>query len=85
VPLSPAAAEVLGREPGLLSSVLGGGDDYELLFAAPPEAEGALRHAAREGGVPLAAIGTFIEGAAVSVRAADGGVLALERGGYRHF
>ncbi len=35
VPLSPATQAALARDPARLASVLGGGDDYELLFAAP--------------------------------------------------
>ena len=35
VPLSDAARQALAADPGLLDDVLGGGDDYELLFTAP--------------------------------------------------
>ena len=36
VPLSAAAREALGLDPGLLETALTGGDDYEILFAAGP-------------------------------------------------
>ncbi|MFQ5896151.1 MAG: thiamine-phosphate kinase, partial [Nitrospinota bacterium] len=63
LPLSPAlraAAERAGLAP--LEWALGGGEDYELLLAAPPHAVGALQRAVREAkGVPLTAIGRVRE------------------------
>ncbi len=48
LPLSPAARAALGVDPARLAAVLGGGDDYELLFAAPAAAEPHLDALARE-------------------------------------
>ena len=62
VPLSPAAQAALAREPALLQSVLGGGDDYELLFTAAPEAEPRLQQLARETGVAVTPIGRIEAG-----------------------
>lgn len=42
LPLSDAAAEVLEHEPALLAELVGGGEDYEILFAAPPAARAEI-------------------------------------------
>jgi thiamine-monophosphate kinase len=57
VPLSAAA-----RAAGRLELCLGGGDDYELLLAAPPEAASALAGQAARAGVALTRIGRFRAG-----------------------
>uniref|UniRef100_UPI0034E19F6A thiamine-phosphate kinase n=1 Tax=Roseomonas rosulenta TaxID=2748667 RepID=UPI0034E19F6A len=46
VPLSPAARALVVADPALLPVVLTGGDDYELLFTAAPEAAPAIAGAA---------------------------------------
>jgi thiamine-monophosphate kinase len=86
VPLSPAAGACVAADPALLPVVLTGGDDYELLFAAPPGAAGALRDAALRAGVPVTRIGRMMVGQpAVAVLGPDGRPLALARGGWSHF
>jgi thiamine-monophosphate kinase len=82
VPLSPGAA----AHPPLLPLLLTGGDDYELLFAAPAEAAEAVRAAARGAHVPVACIGHFAAGEpAVTVLGPDGAEMALPQGGWSHF
>jgi len=86
LPLSDAARAALAAEPGLLPLLLSGGDDYELLFAVPPEAAGAVRAAAAAAGVPVARIGRFLPGPPeVRVLGADGRPLALPQAGWSHF
>lgn len=86
LPLSPAARAALARDPGLMATVLSGGDDYELLFTVPSQREHALAAAARDAGVAVSRIGRIIA-AADGIRAVDaaGRPLALGAGGYRHF
>lgn len=86
VPLSPAARALVAADPALLGLCLTGGDDYELLFAAPREAEGEVLERAAAAGVPAARIGEFAEGA-VEVRVLDaaGAPMVLPRGGWSHF
>jgi thiamine-monophosphate kinase len=84
IPLSDAAAEALAEAPGLIETVLTGGDDYELLFAAPSEAAPALRAIAAETGVPITPIGRIREGKGVRALDRDGGVLDFATTGYRH-
>ncbi|WP_149535990.1 thiamine-phosphate kinase [Siccirubricoccus phaeus] len=86
VPLSPPAAALLAGDPALLPLVLGGGDDYELLFAAPPGQGAEVEARAAAAGVAVTRIGEFVEGPAeVRVLDAAGAPLALPRLGWSHF
>jgi thiamine-monophosphate kinase len=85
VPLSPAAQAALARDPARLASVLGGGDDYELLFAAPAAAAPSLAAIARETGVPVTPIGRLEAGSRVRVLDQAGQEIALAVKGYEHF
>ena len=85
VPLSPAARAAAGAADRL-PLCLTGGDDYELLLAVPPDREPALHAAARAAGIAVTRIGAFLAGPPhVTVRAPDGSILPLERGGWSHF
>ncbi|MEK9951447.1 MAG: thiamine-phosphate kinase [Curvibacter sp.] len=53
----PAARDASLDETARLGLVLGGGDDYELLFAAPAASTAAVQAAGRAAGVPLTRIG----------------------------
>jgi thiamine-monophosphate kinase len=85
VPLSPAAREALQLDSGLIETVLGGGDDYELLFAAPLSSGRALDELAAETGIPITAIGRISAGKGARVVDANGIEMAVERRGWRHF
>src|SRR6266704_3016164 len=63
LPLSPAAQRAVADEPDLPARLVAAGDDYELLFTAPPEAGEAIGRLAVELGLPITAIGTIDEGA----------------------
>ncbi len=80
VPLAPGlaeAAESLGRDP--LELAAAAGEDFELLFAAPPGSREALERAA---GLPVSWIGEAREGSGLRLLAAGG--RALEVRGYEH-
>ncbi len=87
LPLSDAARAAVGTDPALLSLVLAGGDDYELLFAAPPERSGEVLARAAAAGTAVTPIGAFAEGPPeVLARGADGAPLpAARQGGWSHF
>ena len=86
VPLSEAAAALLRARPDLLPRLLTGGDDYELLFAAPPGAAAEIAARGAACGVAVTRIGHFVAGnAEVAVRDAGGASLRLDRGGWSHF
>ena len=86
LPLSGAARAAVEADGELFSLIAGGGDDYEILFTAPPEKAAEIGAAAREAGVPVTKIGT-IEAAAAGLTLVDGSgrPIPLKQLGYRHF
>ena len=62
-----------------------GGDDYELLFTAPPAADHQIRAIAHDLGLRLTAIGMVVAGSGVRVEGPAGQPLSLGAPGYRHF
>lgn len=84
VPLSPAARSAVTVYPRLWATLLGGGDDYELVMAVPPRNRAALMAAARAAGVKVTRIGRFVRGAGVRLTRA-GKSVAATRKGYVHF
>ena len=84
VPLSLAAAAALAAEPALRETILTGGDDYELLITAAPEAGARMNDIGSRLGVPLTRVGRIAHGAGVRVLDAAGRELSFARTGYRH-
>lgn len=80
IPLSHAAHQLMGEGRIHLADLLGGGDDYELLFAAPPSARGYL-----EGWGNLSRIGTLREGSGITLYDAHGDVIPIQMTGWQHF
>jgi thiamine-monophosphate kinase len=75
VPFAQGAAEVAGSREAALELAVGGGEDYELLVALPPEKlEGAMA-AVAEAGSRLTEIGYATEGQGVALRLPGGGEL----------
>ena len=66
--------------------LLAGGDDYELLFAAPPRHRGAIEALSARLGLPLHRIGELTrERERLMLREADGTLAAPAAYGYDHF
>ncbi|MCF4164481.1 thiamine-phosphate kinase [Zavarzinia compransoris] len=80
LPLSPAAAASIAADAALLETVLTGGDDYELVFAAAPDSDLAALSAI----TPVTVVGRFEEGHGVRVLDGAGSALKLSRTGWRH-
>jgi thiamine-monophosphate kinase len=85
VPLSDPARAALAADPALLPRILGGGDDYELLFAAAPGDADRVLAAGHATQTPVARIGRFMDGAGVLVLDAAGAPIPLPRRGWSHF
>jgi thiamine-monophosphate kinase len=86
LPLSGAAGRAFTAAPGVMTTLLTGGDDYEILCAVAPESLDALLAEAAMAGVPLACIGTVTAGTeAPSFRDASGQVQRFGAGSFSHF
>ncbi len=88
VPLSKAAAAVTDGQ-SLRHNLLTGGDDYEIVFAAPAIARNRVERISQDSGVRLTRIGSFVEprDSVPRTEVLDGGGnrIDLGYGGYRHF
>lgn len=86
VPFSAASQAAIGVDGRLRRTAITGGDDYELLFAAPPSARAAVMRAASKAGTPVARIGHF-SGRDRKVRIVDSQsrVLRLAQAGFTHY
>ena len=85
-PLSGPARRWVNRQPDRLAALIGlatGGDDYELVCTAPPDAAAALQTAAEALGFGLFEIGRVMQGQGISARF-EGQAVKLTRTGYRH-
>jgi thiamine-monophosphate kinase len=90
VPLSTAARAVLATFPEHLTTVLTGGDDYEILFTAPPEAASELAELSRALDVPITNIGRMRSPSIgtqrqITVLDESGEPLVFDRSGWTHF
>ena len=68
-----------------IETVIGGGDDYELLFTAPRSYENALTSLGSDIDVPVTCIGSIDGTAGVRVIAPDDREILPTKTGYRHF
>ena len=78
LPIHPLAAKAGERA---LELALNGGEDYELLFAAPA----GVRVPRSVAGVRVTPIGRLVRGSAISLISIDGARRALKPGGWEHF
>ena len=77
VPLSPAARAVVANDATLPAVLATAGDDYELLFTAPPDADDEIVSLSRGLDLPITEIGAVEAGA--GVRLVDAGGRARSR------
>jgi thiamine-monophosphate kinase len=85
LPLSAAARAALAADPSLLAGLIGGGDDYEILFTAAPERAEEVAALAARLDLPLTRIGRLDEGRGLTVLDGDGSEMSLQSEGWRHF
>jgi thiamine-monophosphate kinase len=88
IPIHPGAARRFGTEA--LELALSGGEDYELVgVGAETAISAASARLGQQGEAPLIVIGEIRSQAGprpeVRVRSAEGGMVPVTRGGYRHF
>jgi thiamine-monophosphate kinase len=85
VPLSPAGRAAINAGQLTVSEAVSGGDDYELLFCAPPEARDALSRLSATLDVAITEIGEITAGAGVELIDGNGEAVVIDRPGYEHF
>jgi len=85
LPLSPAARVIVAGDPDIQPRLAAGGDDYELLFAAPGGSSGAIAAMSSRLGLPITMIGKIEAGSGVKLVDTDGRVIPSDKTGYRHF
>ncbi len=69
----------------LYECMLGGGDDYELVFTAPSTCREAVLAAGRTSGTAVSRIGRINSGSGLRIEAADGSEIQLSSLGFDHF
>jgi thiamine-monophosphate kinase len=86
LPLSAAATAALAGAPlESCARLLSGGDDYEIVFTAPPDAAAEIVALAKALGIGVAELGEVLAKPGVDVVDAAGDSISLMRKGYRHF
>ena len=86
IPFSEAASTLLARGTVQIETIVSGGDDYEILCAIPEDGFEPFVQAARQAGVAVASIGTFIAGSSIPrFLDREGREIALPRLSYSHF
>lgn len=82
LPIEPGLREAF---PGAWIQIAGGGEDYELLFAGPPNKVETACGRLVVGGLEATVIGAFDDGAGLRLRDADGGETPAPATGHLHF
>jgi thiamine-monophosphate kinase len=86
LPLSDCYREHFLHDPcELYSLALSGGEDYELLFTAPPSRREEIRSIFRELGTPVSEIGKVTAAPRLRVVSSNGEILPVEKNGFDHF
>jgi thiamine-monophosphate kinase len=85
IPVSAAAQSCLGAPEYGMDVVIGGGDDYELLFTAPPAMASRVIQAGESSGCAVTRIGRANAETRVRFAAADGKEMEIKKPGWAHF
>jgi len=85
VPLSDAAKAVLAADPGMIETVLTGGDDYEIVCTVPANRAEGFRFAAQAANVAVSEIGHIVAGEGACFVGTDGKALSFKRASFSHF
>jgi thiamine-monophosphate kinase len=76
---------VVAGDEVLRAQLATGGDDYELLFTAPIEAEDEITSLSQGLGLPITEIGLIEAGEGVRLLDEHGAALPIDKAGWRHF
>ncbi len=82
----PRSAALAGQDLAVQQRcLLAGGDDYELLFTAPPAADAPLQALSRSGAVPLTRIGEILADRGLALLDRDSRPIETTLAGFDHF
>lgn len=85
LPIAAAVKSAVKSNPSLLSRLLGGGDDYEILTTISPKDAAGFEKAIAQSGIAVTQIGHVLPGTKRPVfQRADGTELALEKRSFSH-
>lgn len=87
-PLSPPARKWLASQPdprAAFARLAACGDDYEILFAAPPSRRRAVEMAGKLTRTAVTRIGVLAKGEGVVLRDSEGEAIDIAAGGFDHF
>ena len=68
-----------------MSHIISGGDDYELVFTAPPEYTKNINTLSKKMGLNMSKIGFIVEGKTMRIIDKTGHELPFKTGGFQHF
>ncbi|MEO5368004.1 MAG: thiamine-phosphate kinase [Magnetococcus sp. WYHC-3] len=85
IPLSAPAREWMVRQANPWPLLLGGGEDYELLFCVPPAGLSQVQDLGLAQGVAVTVIGEMVSGTPGVVASHNGQELDLSAAGWKHF
>ena len=86
IPFSIPATYVLREDPEVLTLLVSGGDDYEVLATVPADQAASFEADAKNLGIPVIPIGEIgVAGKRTGLYDSDGTRLALEQSAYEHF
>jgi len=85
IPVSPTAALILEEHQEYWETIIGGGDDYELLFTAASENREIVQRLSQQARISVTRIGTVVSGERISLLNSEGKQLAIEISGWKHF
>ena len=86
IPISELVSTLIKQTKHLkMSHIISGGDDYELVFTAPPEYTKNINTLSKNMGLKISKIGSIVEGKTIRIIDKIGHDLPLETEGYQHF
>jgi thiamine-monophosphate kinase len=84
LPLSSPARRIIAEDPDLVPRLAGASDDYELVFALPPDASPAIEGLVPELALTFTATGAFETKAGVRLVDADHKRVPITTRGWQH-
>ena len=85
LPLSPPMSRIIAEDPDLVPRLAGVGDDYEMVFTSPTDANPAIKCLSHELALPITATGAIESRAGVRLVDAARKRVPITASGWPHF